>query len=103
MSISVRIWETRPAIWSASPAPSTMVVSSLVMRMRAARPSLAPRPMNAEYYAQRATEGGLLIAEASPVVATGFGNGITQAGQVHQRGLADDKERREDAAGGNTA
>jgi N-ethylmaleimide reductase len=43
-------------------------------RMRAARPSLAPRPLNAEYYAQRATPGGLLIAEASPVMASGFGN-----------------------------
>jgi N-ethylmaleimide reductase len=43
-------------------------------RMRAARPSLAPRPLNAEYYAQRATQGGLIIAEASPVTATGFGN-----------------------------
>jgi N-ethylmaleimide reductase len=42
-------------------------------RMRAAKPSLAPRPLNAEYYAQRATPGGLLIAEASPVTATGFG------------------------------
>ena len=30
--------------------------------------------MNAEYYAQRATPGGLLIAEASPVMATGFGS-----------------------------
>src|SRR5216683_7870828 len=43
-------------------------------RMRAAKPSLAPRPMNAEYYAQRATPGGLLIAEASPVMITGFGS-----------------------------
>jgi N-ethylmaleimide reductase len=43
-------------------------------RMRAERPSLAPRPLNAEYYAQRATPGGLIIAEASPVMATGFGN-----------------------------
>jgi N-ethylmaleimide reductase len=43
-------------------------------RMRAAKPSLAPRPMNAEYYAQRTTPGGLIIAEASPVMATGFGN-----------------------------
>src|ERR1700743_3548943 len=41
-------------------------------RMRAAKPSLAPRVLNAEYYAQRATPGGLLIAEASPVLATGF-------------------------------
>jgi N-ethylmaleimide reductase len=43
-------------------------------RMRAAKPSLAPRPLNVEYYAQRATPGGLIIAEASPVVATGFGS-----------------------------
>jgi N-ethylmaleimide reductase len=43
-------------------------------RMRAAKPSLAPRPLNTEYYTQRATPGGLLIAEASPVMATGFGS-----------------------------
>jgi N-ethylmaleimide reductase len=43
-------------------------------RLRAARPSLAPRSLNAEYYAQRATPGGLIIAEASPVMTTGFGN-----------------------------
>ena len=43
-------------------------------RMRAAKPSLAPRSLNAEYYAQRATPGGLLIAEASPVTETGFGS-----------------------------
>ena len=42
--------------------------------MRAAKPSLAPRPLNVEYYAQRTTPGGLLIAEASPVIATGFGS-----------------------------
>jgi N-ethylmaleimide reductase len=50
------------------------VVLAPLTRMRAARPSLAPRPLNADYYAQRATPGGLLIAEASPVMATGFGN-----------------------------
>src|SRR5271168_1907883 len=50
------------------------VVMAPLTRMRAAKPSLAPRPMNAQYYAQRATPGGLLIAEASPVVATGFGS-----------------------------
>jgi len=43
-------------------------------RMRAAKPSLAPRPLNADYYAQRTTPGGLIVAEASPVLATGFGN-----------------------------
>jgi N-ethylmaleimide reductase len=56
-------------------------------RMRAERPSLAPRPLNAEYYAQRATPGGLIIAEASPVLATGFGNpgvpGIYSQAQIN--------------------
>jgi N-ethylmaleimide reductase len=50
------------------------VLMAPLTRMRAARPSLAPRPLNADYYAQRATSGGLIIAEASPVTATGFGN-----------------------------
>src|SRR5258707_3050261 len=50
------------------------LVLAPLTRMRAEKPSLAPRPLNAEYYAQRATPGGLLIAEASPVIATGFGN-----------------------------
>jgi N-ethylmaleimide reductase len=50
------------------------VVLAPLTRMRAARPSLAPRPLNAEYYRQRATPGGLLIAEATPVLATGHGN-----------------------------
>jgi N-ethylmaleimide reductase len=50
------------------------VVLAPLTRMRAAKPSLAPRPLNVEYYAQRATPGGLLIAEASPVMATGFGS-----------------------------
>jgi N-ethylmaleimide reductase len=43
-------------------------------RLRAEKPSLAARPLNAEYYAQRATPGGLLIAEASSVMASGFGH-----------------------------
>src|ERR1700721_3829436 len=50
------------------------VVLAPLTRMRATRPSLAPRPLNAEYYAQRATAGGLLIAEASPGGGTGFGS-----------------------------
>jgi N-ethylmaleimide reductase len=50
------------------------VVMAPLTRMRAEKPSLAPRPLNAEYYAQRATTGGLLIAEASPVASTGFGS-----------------------------
>jgi N-ethylmaleimide reductase len=50
------------------------VVMAPLTRMRAEKPSLAPRPLNAEYYAQRATPGGLIIAEASPVMASGYGN-----------------------------
>lgn len=62
------------------------VVMAPLTRMRAERPSLAPRPLNAEYYAQRVTPGGLIIAEASPVMAGGFGNpgvpGIHSEAQV---------------------
>ena len=50
------------------------VVMAPLTRMRAERPSLAPRPLNAEYYGQRATLGGLIIAEATPVLVTGHGN-----------------------------
>jgi len=50
------------------------VMMAPLTRMRAEKPSLAPRPLNAEYYAQRATTGGLLIAEATPVLPTGHGN-----------------------------
>src|SRR5260370_5412384 len=50
------------------------LVMAPLTRMRAERPSLAPRPLNAEYYAQRATPGGWIIAEASPVMPTGHGN-----------------------------
>src|SRR5258707_13906074 len=46
-------------------------------RMRAERESFAPRTLNAEYYGQRATPGGLIIAEASPVMATARGNAGT--------------------------
>src|SRR5258708_6271667 len=53
------------------------VVMAPLTRMRAERTSFAPRPLNAEYYAQRATEGGLIIAEASPVAPTGRGNPAT--------------------------
>ena len=50
------------------------LVMAPLTRMRAEKPGLAPRPLNTEYYAQRATPGGLIIAEASPVAATGFGS-----------------------------
>jgi N-ethylmaleimide reductase len=50
------------------------LVMAPLTRMRAEKPSLVPRPLNTEYYAQRATPGGLIIAEASPVTVTGFGS-----------------------------
>src|ERR1700739_553216 len=50
------------------------VVLAPLTRMRAAKPSLAPRVLNAEYYAQRAPPAALLIAESSSVLATGFGS-----------------------------
>ena len=53
---------------------SHRVVMAPLTRMRAERSSFAPRALNAEYYRQRATAGGLIIAEASPVMATGRGN-----------------------------
>jgi N-ethylmaleimide reductase len=45
--------------------------------MRSGKASFAARALNAEYYAQRATAGGLIIAEASPVVPSGRGNPAT--------------------------
>jgi N-ethylmaleimide reductase len=50
------------------------VAMAPLTRMRAERSSFVPRPLNAEYYGQRATPGGLLIAEATPVMVTGRGN-----------------------------
>ena len=70
------------------------VVMAPLTRMRAERTGLAPRPLNAEYYAQRATPGGLIVAEASPVMAGGFGNpgvpGIYSEAQIKGwRGVVD--------------
>ena len=50
---------------------SHRVVMAPLTRMRAERSNFAPRMLNAEYYGQRATAGGLIIAEASPVAASG--------------------------------
>ena len=70
------------------------VVMAPLTRMRADRSSFAPRPLNAEYYAQRATPGGLLIAEATPVMMAGRGNpgvpGIYSEPQIEGwRGVVD--------------
>jgi len=70
------------------------VVMAPLTRMRAERSSFAPQALNAEYYGQRATPGGLIIAEASPVMVTGRGNpatpGIYSGEQVRGwRGVVD--------------
>ena len=87
--------------WTVGPCPlSHRVVMAPLTRMRAQTPGNAPQPLNAEYYGQRATAGGLIIAEASQVLPTGQGapatpgihsdaqvagwRGITDA--VHARG-----------------
>ncbi len=43
---------------------SHRVVMAPLTRMRATKPGNHANAMNAEYYAQRATRGGLIIAEA---------------------------------------
>ena len=50
------------------------VAMAPLTRMRSEKSSFAPRPLNVEYYRQRATPGGLIIAEATPVMAEGRGN-----------------------------
>jgi len=49
------------------------VVMAPLTRMRALQPGDVPGALNAEYYAQRATKGGLLISEASQVSQQGQG------------------------------
>ncbi len=60
------------------------IVLAPLTRMRAA--GNVPGPVNAEYYAQRSTPGGLLIAEATPVSWQGHGHpnvpGIHTAEQI---------------------
>lgn len=50
------------------------VVMAPLTRMRADPDGNVPTPLNAAYYAQRATPGGLLIAEATPVSWQGHGH-----------------------------
>ncbi|MGQ3074291.1 MAG: alkene reductase [Ferrovibrionaceae bacterium] len=62
------------------------VVMAPLTRARAVQPGNVPGPLNAEYYAQRAGKGGMIIAEASQVRADGQGfpqtPGIHSAEQV---------------------
>jgi N-ethylmaleimide reductase len=52
---------------------SHRVVMAPLTRMRATTPGLIANAMNAEYYGQRASRGGLIIAEASQVLPSGQG------------------------------
>jgi N-ethylmaleimide reductase len=49
------------------------VVMAPLTRMRAGQPGNVPTDLNAEYYGQRATRGGLIIAEATQVAPEGQG------------------------------
>jgi N-ethylmaleimide reductase len=53
---------------------SHRVAMAPLTRMRAEKSTLAVRKLNVEYYAQRASEGGLIIAEASQVMPEGQGS-----------------------------
>src|ERR1700678_790779 len=52
---------------------SHRVVMAPLTRMRSEQPSDVPSDLMVEYYGQRASEGGLIIAEATPVALTGRG------------------------------
>lgn len=52
---------------------SHRVVMAPLTRMRASRPGNIPNALNAEYYGQRATQGGLIICEASQICPEGQG------------------------------
>lgn len=52
---------------------SHRVVMAPLTRMRATRPGNIPNALNAEYYGQRATRGGLIVCEASQIVPEGQG------------------------------
>lgn len=49
------------------------VVLAPLTRMRAAQPGNVPSELNAEYYAQRASNGGLLVTEATRISPRGQG------------------------------
>jgi len=49
------------------------VVMAPLTRMRSAQPGNVPQDMNVEYYSQRATNGGLIITEATQISPQGQG------------------------------
>ncbi len=62
------------------------VVMAPLTRMRSAQPGDVPQPLNVEYYRQRASDGGLIISEATQISRQGKGYpgapGIHSAEQV---------------------
>ena len=62
------------------------VVMAPLTRMRSTQPGDVPNAMNAEYYGQRASEGGLIISEATQISRQGKGYpaapGIHSAAQI---------------------
>jgi len=52
---------------------SHRVVMAPLTRMRAGQPGNVPRSLNAEYYSQRASRAGLIIAEGSQISPSGQG------------------------------
>ncbi|MFT3801057.1 MAG: alkene reductase [Burkholderiaceae bacterium] len=66
--------DTAPLFQPLRVGPLTLahrVVMAPLTRMRATVPGCVPNEMNARYYGQRATQGGLIIAEASQVLPGG--------------------------------
>src|SRR6201990_1297610 len=49
------------------------VVMAPLPRMRASNPGSAPHALNAQYYGQRASQGGLIISEATQISWQGKG------------------------------
>ena len=80
---------TKPLFEPLQVGPCTLahrVVMAPLTRMRATTPGNVPNALNAAYYRQRATRGGLIITEASQVTPEGQGvpasPGIHSAEQV---------------------
>lgn len=49
------------------------VIMAPLTRLRSRQPGDVPQPLNAEYYGQRASQGGLIIAEATDILAQARG------------------------------
>ena len=76
----------QPLFQSLRVGPYTLahrVVMAPLTRMRATTPGNVPNALNAQYYGQRASQGGLIIAEASQVLPTGQGAPATPG--IHSR------------------